>query len=127
MKSNEFQVFYEVNSGLIRAVAAGSGSVNGNNINWGSNVTISSVSYYTQDVNEKTGFANTIKQEIDFKIPCENDLQAGKIASNISSAFLNKQVLNLTGFLPQYNNGSFVVRVTNPLSDFEKISDKLKK
>lgn len=123
MKS-EFSVAYEVSGGLVRAISAGSSKNQNGEFEWGASVVISSCSFHTQEVNEKTGFANTIKQEIDFKISCPTDLQAGEVAKNIQNAFLSNKVLYFRGNIPLNYNGNIVVKVTNPITEF---LDKSKK
>lgn len=120
----DFQVSYEIAKGFIRATAGGANR----GISWNPSVRIISTNIIEQDENEKTGFANTIKTELIFKIECPDDKTCGEIAKNIKDALSKSHPIYIKGLLPvTYESGTTEVKVLNPLSDFLNLNKEVNK
>ena len=79
----QFNVTYELKDGEIKATTAG---VLNNGRAYGASVRVTCTNIY-EVVNEKTQFTNDIKQEVSFKIPCPDDLTAGKVEMYFKEKF----------------------------------------
>ena len=103
-------IHYEIKDADIRATAAG--VMDGRS--YGSSVRLTVTNLY-ESVNEKTQFTNDIKQEVSFKIPCLDDLTAGKIGRFFKEKFKAGESVVINGGIPDRNG---VVTVLNPVESF---------
>jgi len=110
----QFRISYEVTKGFVKAT--GSGQIkndDGELINYSASVRIFSTNIYQNNTeNDKTVFANSYDRQLAFKITCDSDIKAGKLANLVQSTLISSQPIFISGDIPvRKTDGTYEVNV----------------
>lgn len=110
----QFRISYEVTKGFVKAT--GSGQIkndDGELISYLASVRIFSTNIYQSNTeNDKTMFANSYDRQLAFKISCDSDIKAGKLANLVQSTLISSQPIFISGDIPvRKTDGTYEVNV----------------
>ena len=111
----QFSLNYEVTGGICRITKAGSMVVNGQSVNYGNSVRVTTTNIIDSDIDPETGVANTRQEVLNLKILCQTPLEAGQIANTLNPLLAKHEPIYFNGGLPsRKQDGSIEVVVEMP-------------
>ena len=111
----QFSLNYEVTGGFCRITKAGSMVVNGQSVNYGNSVRVTTTNIIDSDIDPETGVANTRQEVLNLKILCQTPQEAGQIANTLNPLLAKHEPIYFNGGLPsRKKDGSLEVVVEMP-------------
>lgn len=111
----QFSLNYEVTGGFCRITKAGSMVVNGQSVNYGNSVRVTTTNIIDSDIDPETGVANTRQEVLNLKILCQTPQEAGQIVNTLKPLLAKGEPIYFNGGLPsRKQDGSIEVVVEMP-------------
>ena len=111
----QFSLNYEVTGGFCRITKAGSMVVNGQSVNYGNSVRVTTTNIIDSDIDPETGVANTRQEVLNLKILCQTPQEAGQIVNTLKPLLAKGEPIYFNGGLPsKKQDGSIEVTVEMP-------------
>ena len=111
----QFSLNYEVTGGFCRITKAGSMVVNGQSVNYGNSVRVTTTNIIDSDIDPETGVANTRQEVLNLKILCQTPQEAGQIVNTLKPLLAKGEPIYFNGGLPsRKKDGSLEVVVEMP-------------
>ena len=111
----QFSLNYEVTGGICRITKAGSMVVNGQSVNYGNSVRVTTTNIIDSDIDPETGVANTRQEVLNLKILCQTPQEAGQIVNTLKPLLAKGEPIYFNGGLPsRKQDGSIEVVVEMP-------------
>ena len=111
----QFSLNYEVTGGICRITKAGSMVVNGQSVNYGNSVRVTTTNIIDSDIDPETGVANTRQEVLNLKILCQTPQEAGQIVNTLNPLLAKHEPIYFNGGLPsRKKDGSLEVVVEMP-------------
>ena len=111
----QFSLNYEVTGGICRITKAGSMVVNGQSVNYGNSVRVTTTNIIEGDIDPETGVANTRQEVLNLKILCQTPQEAGQIVNTLNPLLAKGEPIYFSGGLPsRKQDGSIEVVVEMP-------------
>lgn len=93
----QFSLNYEVTGGICRITKAGSMVVNGQSVNYGNSVRVTTTNIIDSDIDPKTGVANTRQEVLNLKILCQTPQEAGQIVNTLKPLLAKGEPIYFNG------------------------------
>ena len=111
----QFSLNYEVTGGICRITKEGSMVVNGQSVNYGNSVRVTTTNIIDSDIDPETGVANTRQEVLNLKILCQTPQEAGQIVNTFKPLLAKGEPIYFNGGLPsRKQDGSIEVVVEMP-------------
>ena len=111
----QFSLKYDVTGGICRITKAGSMVVNGQSVNYGNSVRVTTTNIIDSDIDPETGVANTRQEVLNLKILCQTPQEAGQIVNTLKPLLAKGEPIYFNGGLPsRKQDGSIEVVVEMP-------------
>ena len=111
----QFSLNYEVTGGFCRITKAGSMVADGQTVNYGNSVRVTTTNIIDSDIYPDTGVASTKQEILNFKILCQTPQEAGQIANTLNPLLAKGEPIYFNGGLPsRKKDGSLEVVVEMP-------------
>ena len=111
----QFSLNYEVIGGFCRITKAGTMVADGQTVNYGNSVRVTTTNIIDSDIDPETGVANTRQEVLNLKILCQTPQEAGQIANTLNPLLAKHEPIYFNGGLPsRKKDGSLEVVVEMP-------------
>ncbi|MCI6694196.1 MAG: hypothetical protein MR469_00935 [Campylobacter sp.] len=111
----QFSLNYEVTGGICRITKAGTAVFNGQSINYGNSVRVTTTNIIEGDIDPETNAPSTRQEILNLKILCQTPLEAGQIVNTLNPLLAKHEPIYFSGGLPsRKQDGSIEVVVEMP-------------
>lgn len=111
----QFSLNYEVIGGFCRITKAGTAVFNGQSINYGNSVRVTTTNIIEGDIDPETNAPSTRQEILNLKILCQTPLEAGQIVNTLNPLLAKGEPIYFSGGLPsRKQDGSIEVVVEMP-------------
>ena len=111
----QFSLNYEVIGGFCRITKAGTAVFNGQSINYGNSVRVTTTNIIEGDIDPETNAISTRQEILNLKILCQTPQEAGQIVNTLNPLLAKGEPIYFSGGLPsRKQDGSIEVVVEMP-------------
>lgn len=111
----QFSLNYEVIGGFCRITKAGTAVFNGQSINYGNSVRVTTTNIIEGDIDPETNAPSTRQEILNLKILCQTPQEAGQIVNTLNPLLAKGETIYFSGGLPsRKQDGSIEVVVEMP-------------